>query len=61
MGGRSTRDFVEENVVEAIAESLDGVMDDAPAGSVRLQLDVEAGNGPCVRDHIICKHDDQAE
>ena len=39
LGGRSTRDFIEENVVEAIAEALDGC---EPDGQMPLELDVEA-------------------
>ena len=38
-GGRSTRDFIEENVVEAIAEALDGYS--ADEGRAALALDVE--------------------
>ena len=55
LGGRSTRDFIEENVVEAIADALDGVADDANAGSVRLSLDMEAGQGASGRDRIVCR------
>ena len=55
LGGRSTRDFIEENVVEAIADALDGVMDDANAGSVHLSLDVDAGAGVTGQDSIICR------
>lgn len=54
VGGRSTRDYIEENVVEAIAEALDGIDADAPAGSVRLRLDVEVGAGPSGNDRVVC-------
>ena len=48
LGGRSTRDFIEENVVEAIAEALDGfAADDGPEAA--LELDVEqAPHDPAV-------------
>ena len=43
LGGRSTRDFIEENVVEAIAEALDGLDASAAPGSVPVRLDARSG------------------
>lgn len=56
LGGRSTRDFIEENVVEAIAEALDGVEEEAAPGSVPLCLDVElAESAPAGRERVVCR------
>ena len=41
LGGRSTRDYIEETVVEAIAEALDGLPADMSAAA--FDLDVEPG------------------
>ena len=43
-GGRSTRDFIEENVVEAIAEALDGYV--AGEGNARALLDLDVESPP---------------
>ncbi|KAL1522239.1 hypothetical protein AB1Y20_021875 [Prymnesium parvum] len=43
LGGRSTRDAIESNVVEAIAEALDGLSSTGSA-PVELELDVEEGS-----------------
>jgi ATP-dependent Clp protease ATP-binding subunit ClpA len=66
VGGRSTRDFIEENVVEAIAETLDDLMSLDPtltssstrkAGSppLRLTLDVEATGDDMALARVVCR------
>lgn len=54
VGGRSTRDFIEENVVEAIAEALDGFS--AESGThAALELDVLQTTQSLDQPQFVCR------
>jgi ATP-dependent Clp protease ATP-binding subunit ClpA len=55
LGGRSTRDFIEETVVEAIAEALDGAegeQGELEGEPLPLRLDVQPDDGHGQR--VVC-------
>ena len=60
LGGRSTRDFIEESVVEAIAEAIDSMGGAPITGTAELDLDVApafppAGGGEAGDVRVVCR------